>query len=448
MSSNYDMDPMHLRTHELNHELRIRNVATDRVDVTLKRKYLRRELKKDQSRPEIRYATPHFDFDLEKGELEDSISSVTGLINDYDGVNKELGNRIKSRLNHILGRLARLPEDDSEEVANYRGDNTVIVSVLEEDLMEIIENHQRGQEIGHAQERRNSNATETTSKSISVYKWAIKFNAGSARNSLHSFLQRVEELRIARRCSKQELFEAASDLFEGYALEWYRAQLRRDRFDSWDSLVTALKKDFLPVEYDDELWKQIEKRTQQMDEPVIIYISIMENLFDCLSEKPTEKQKLRILKTRVLPQYRSHIALQEINSITNLIETCRLLEDSEVSKTAYQPPSRKNVSMLESGLTYPTPFSEASGSGDGNRRSARPENQSGTSGTIPRPLHRTGTRQPAEVRCWKCKTTGHMQRDCPDNQKRIPTCYGCGRRNVIRPNCPSCSKNGRREGDI
>ncbi|KAJ8930639.1 hypothetical protein NQ314_016554 [Rhamnusium bicolor] len=76
--------------------------------------------------------------------------------------------------------------------------------------------------------------------------------------------------------------------------EWYRAQLRHNRFDSWDLLVTALRKDFLPSDYDDELWKQIEKRTQHSSEPVV-NISVMKNLFEWLPEKPSEWKKLRIL---------------------------------------------------------------------------------------------------------------------------------------------------------
>lgn len=92
MAANYDIDPNHLRIYELNYELRIRNVAADRVDVSLKRKYLRRELKKDLARPEAHvYSTPNFDFELEQKELNDSIKSTTDLLNDFDGINVEVG---------------------------------------------------------------------------------------------------------------------------------------------------------------------------------------------------------------------------------------------------------------------------------------------------------------------------------------------------------------------
>ncbi|KAJ8975878.1 hypothetical protein NQ317_015211 [Molorchus minor] len=291
MSINYDIEPIHLRTHELNYELRIRNVATDRVDVALKRKYLKRELRKDLSRPDVHlYATPNFNIDLEKRELNESIKTITDLVNDYDGVNSE------------LGRLSRIPEDLSEEISNYRGDNIVIVSALEEELTEIRERSQRGEELNRGTRNNDILPGGSAFKPVPVFKWSVKFNG---RGSVNSFLQRVEELRVSRKCTKEGLFEAASDLFEDDALEWFRAQLRRKSF----------KNDFLSIEYDDDLWKQIERRTQHENEPVVIYISVMENLFECLTEKPSEQKRLNTLLPRVLPCYQSHLALQEIVSV-------------------------------------------------------------------------------------------------------------------------------------
>lgn len=63
-------------------------------------------------------------------------------------------------------------------------------------------------------------------------------------------MERVDELRSARRISQDELFRSAVDLFTGPALIWYRSI--RSTVDCWEALE-AVRRDFFPGDYDDEL---------------------------------------------------------------------------------------------------------------------------------------------------------------------------------------------------
>lgn len=58
-----------------------------------------------------------------------------------------------------------------------------------------------------------------------VSKWNIKFSGEMKIEnfSLSAFLERVEETRIARNVTEQDLFNSAIDLFSGKALIWYRS---------------------------------------------------------------------------------------------------------------------------------------------------------------------------------------------------------------------------------
>lgn len=449
MSVSYDFDPSHLRVHELNYELRIRDVATDRVENALKRKYLRRELKKDLARPDVRYITPNFDFNVEKVELDDSIKSISDLVDEFDGINDEVCRRIRSRIYHILGRLSRIPDNINEEFSHYRGDNIIRITALQEDLDEVVEKHRLGDLAGRALSTSHGETTENpvVSKSIPVCKWGIVFDGDTSKLSLSSFLQRVEELRKARNCSVEELFHSASDLFEGVAREWFRSQSRQRRFDSWRTLVVALRQDFLPSDYDDQLWKEIQQRTQGQEERVVIYISIMENLFSCLSEPPSQKEKLKIIRKNLLPSFLPHLALQDIPDISTLTNICRALEDANILKKKFQPPPR-NVSVLEPGLAYIPPqvsnqeslSSDVCGSWQ-QHSSRRYNNFQSNSGSCYQGPRNRQVKQIASMQCWRCNGAGHLQRDC---KKRIPSCHGCGKLNVIRPNCPNCTKNGNR----
>lgn len=96
----------------------------------------------------------------------------------------------------------------------------------------------------------NSVITHTEKKSVPVYKWNIKYS-GDDDFSLKSFLDRVNELCVARRVDKDAVFAPALDLFSGSALLWFRSI--KNQVNSWDGLVNKLKADFLPPGYKERL---------------------------------------------------------------------------------------------------------------------------------------------------------------------------------------------------
>nr|CAH7731063.1 unnamed protein product [Callosobruchus chinensis] len=60
-------------------------------------------------------------------------------------------------------------------------------------------------------------------------------------------------------------------------------------FRTWDELVVKLKQDFLPYDYEVDLWDEIRNRTQGSLERVVMFVAVMENLFNKLgSNKPSE----------------------------------------------------------------------------------------------------------------------------------------------------------------
>lgn len=420
--ANYNMDPIHLRTHEINYELRIRGVATTTADMPQKRRFLRRELQKDIARPGVHvYEVPNFSFDAEKRELDESIKSVTALVDDFDGTNKDVCERIRSRLVHIGGRIKRIPEDVSDEVSGYRGDALITTSTLEDEMEEIMERHGAG-DVNRPSTSTAPNAA-ASGKSFPVHKWNLTFDGTTTKCSLNSFLEQIEELSFARNVSEDELFRAAIELFEGPAKVWYRSV--RTGLNSWKELVTALRRDFLPKDSDDNLWEIIRSRTQKKDERVIIYIAAMENLFSRLIVKATKAEKLKVIRKNLLAEYHVHLALREIESVEQLADVCRALEDAGIirEKPHHSNISGRNISSLEPDLAY-----------------------------LPTMGRRDKGVSPRQVKaiCYQCKRPGHVKRDCRANvqrsgeqNRRGPICFGCGRAGVIKPNCPNCSKNDR-----
>lgn len=434
MACIYEMDPIHLRSFEVNYELRIRNVTTTNADMPQKRRFLRRELQKDMARPGVHvYQTPNFTFELEHKEIGDSIESVTAMVNDFDGTNQDVYKRIRSRINHITGRLKRIPENISDDISGYRGDNLIIISTLEDDLEEVMDKHKQGEV-----NRLNLTAppeAATTSKCFPVYKLGLKFDGDTTKQSVNSFLEELEELSFSRNVSEDELFRSAIEIFDGPAKIWYRRI--RKKVESWDGLVAALRKDFLSTDSDDDLWETIRNRKQKADERVIIFISAMENLFDRLITKAMNSEKLKIIKKNLLDEYHVHLALRNIVSIDELADICRSLEQAGIIRLESRSfnPSRRNNSTVETDLAYLPTYCT-------NKRESKNYGSKYHS-------NQNEVKEVSELRCFKCKQLGHVKRNCTQNKldgsrnKKVPRCFGCGKEGVIRPNC-TCSKNARR----
>lgn len=176
----------------------------------------------------------------------------------------------------------------------------------------------------------------TLRETVDLSKWNLRFSGGSDILGLSAFLERVNELCESRNISKEQLFKSCTELFEGEALVWLRSV--RDNITDWDSLCSALRREFLPHDYVDQLWDQIKKRTQGDTEPISIYIAYMTNLFKRLTIPISEEIKLKIIMKNILPFYTTQLTLVTIDSVEQLIDYCKKLEIARYKAAKFKPP--------------------------------------------------------------------------------------------------------------
>lgn len=418
----FEMKPIYLLAEELAYELRIRGVITNRKDLTSQRKILARLLSKEVNK-DLDWVDPNYDFVSEKEIVTKILDSIRDLISEFSGPETDcLCSRIKSRLVHITRRIKRIliPDNDELGVRQFKNESNATCIELEAELFDKI--------VGDQDLSNNSNLSQSllnttvVNRSLNntmsirevrcdpVYKWGVQFDGTPCQ--LNSFLERVDELAQARDVDKTVLFRSAVDLFTDKALLWFRSI--RCSVNDWDDLVSLLRKEFLPSDFDDRLWDEIKARKQGRGESANIYITAMQTLFSRLSKAPAEQTKLKCIRKNLQPLFIDKLALQEIDSVSQLSELCRKISIAEENKKAFYNKDSK-LPIVEPSLAF---VSESSIS----RQVSGITNISS--------------------KCWNYKRVGHLFSTC--RAQRTKFCHRCGKPSVTTNSCPNCSKNGSR----
>lgn len=281
----------------------------------------------------------------------------------------------------------------------------------------------------------------TSYRFFDIHRWNVKYDGES---SVMNFLERVEELRVSRGVTKDQLLRSAPELFVKDALMWFRTC----RFSSWDDLVEELKQAFLPYDYENSLWEEIRKRTQGAKEKVISYVSAMENLFHKLgNNQPIEVNRLSLIRRNLLPYIQKQLALQDVSTVSELTRLARRIEEAENRAQCFLPPPTNFRRMLEPELAYrglhPVGSSVTSAVSTGkkvNRKPRASEQQKPKEEMPEAPTCEVQRSSPSGPMCWNCHETGHRFQKCLLPRRKF--CFKCGKDDVSAPTCPNCkSKN-------
>ncbi|XP_055850623.1 uncharacterized protein LOC129915176 [Episyrphus balteatus] len=265
-----------------------------------------------------------------------------------------------------------------------------------------------------------------------VGRWNVQFTGERCGTSVNSFLERVEELRVARGVSEALLFRSVVDLLTGQALLWYRSI--REEISNWSEFVDALKYEFLPANYDDLLLEQINRRTQGKGESYGAYLATMRTLFKRLGEPLSERRKVAILLKNLDPFYQKQIGFHKPQSVKELAALGRDLETLRANIDSFEPPAR-NRNCVEPELGY-TAGPAVQPKVAAVARDEQPVRVVESARSQPN----RSSQADGSVRCFNCGKVGHFSTRCSTPRK----CFGCGAEGVTRSNCKRCSGNAQR----
>lgn len=320
---------------------------------------------------------------------------------------------VDTKLRHLFARVGRLNTSDTDVQEN--------IDILVEKLSEIESIFDQKFSISkeNLQNRNIPSSSSAPSPVINVHKhqtpvhqWNVYFSGDKHSLSVNAFIERVEEFRIARGLSEDELKNSIIELLKGSALTWYRSI--RPQVQTWSDFVKFLRRDFLPFDYETDLWAEIRARNQGPNERISEFFACMLNLFYRLPRSPTEHEKLTIFRRNLLPYYIHALSLYEFHTVDELLQTCKKLEASRDLATKGCKPNQR-VNLLEPDLAYVRHNQEG--------RVNSSENVSS---------------------CWNCKEPGHSFSRCQKPKSRT-FCFRCGKDGVTKYTC-SCNRKNSLEG--
>lgn len=463
------MNINYLRKHEIIYELIIRDFGVNEKEDVNDLKFVLRKYITD-NKPVSETAKIKM-LDSDQKEIKDSLAEIQRNLDDFPSKDAKISERrILSRLEHLTGRVSRLQTSEIDGFDNLKKNTLDTCEVIQAKLSRLVKKLTHALSstflegkhvvlqpsetdsdmesydsfpIGNSPTGQSPVNCLVKKPSVPVYKWGLKFDGQGGTDAVLSFLERVDELRAARGISKEELFSSAIDLFSGPAVVWFRSI--KSRVNSWDALEQLLRKNFLPLNSDDAIWKQIRERKQKPGESASLYIAHMENLFSRLSITPTMQHQILYIKQNLIPDFVQQLALFEIQSISCLADLCRKLEDAKLSQQLQ--PKIHVISESKSNADIATKFDVLlERINNLEKKIERDLKKEVNNNTNIATTSHSSTRQESKTKliCWNCRKPGHAYSECRNRKKTI-FCYGCGQQGKMKNECDVCSKNESRE---
>lgn len=243
---------------------------------------------------------------------------------------------------------------------------------------------------------------------------------------------------------------------------------------SWTQIKQALTLAFQSNVSDAAIRRLIADRLQRNGERFMEFVIAIQELEVRLGFRMSEFELLETLRRNMLPHIQDRLLFVTINSVAELQNRVHQVEELAQRQSEVQQ-VRRSVARVHEIAALPCELSENRTSSNnvphstiGVALASRSEvTESHVNPFSQSDVHPgSETSQPAneqtnwmcammasqtdknqDVSCWNCDEEGHTFMDCA--ARRIIFCYGCGTKNVVRPQCLRCSSrflqgNGRR----
>jgi len=245
--------------------------------------------------------------------------------------------------------------------------------------------------------------------------------------SVDNFIRRIEcqgqdtlggELEIV--CDHAQCF------FEKTAKDWYwRYRLSRKKV-TWESLCNDIRKNFADPTSDSHIKDSMRARKQGHLEPFDEYRQSILKLASLLKRPIQDEELVKIMQRGLKPRLREQLMFVTIHSESHLRELCLTAESVFNEIRARQMPKKTSMGRRIASLDLQV---------DDRKEDELEKNTINVEEVSRRPL-----------KCWNCQEEVYRFQDCVEQ----PTvfCYGCGKPNIYKRNCPICNPENLQKSEV
>lgn len=184
----------------------------------------------------------------------------------------------------------------------------------------------------------------TSRRSVPINQWRLSFSGDGKGTHLYDFISQVEAMQRSEGVSDNEMMFSVIHLLNSRARLWY--QTMGDQYATWEELKTAMKREFLPDNYDYHLLGEINNRTQKNGESFGEYMTHMLVLFKSIAIPITNQYKLFVIQRNLLPKYAISVAPLEITTLDQLSNVCRRIDNATTNQRSLPYHFHRTIMMV------------------------------------------------------------------------------------------------------
>lgn len=257
--------------------------------------------------------------------------------------------------------------------------------------------------------------------------WNLRFDGSQKGLNVDEFIYRLKALTI-------DYFEGDFSvicknlqiLLSGRARDWLWRYRKQVQSIQWEEFCRAIRSQYADFKTSSDLLEEIRNRKQKFGETFDIFFDSISGIIDRLDTPMPEAEIVETLTRNLRPEIRQELLYIPIRSVSHLRQLVykreNFLSDEHVRRNMgirhnNNLTARRQVAEIER-EEVSEPF--------------EPELEINSSvNALNGPLY--------NVQCWNCDGRGHHWQDCL--QARQIFCYGCGTKQVYKPNCLKCKTN-------